>query len=396
MGADRVPSSADTRIRYSSYWGRVRDSVGGGKMKCVDHLLLLDIYVDSVDVYSLSNFGNSAFVVNMVIQNAHSAERYTKAMSHFLTIVHRKEDVEPVLNAIIRDIYISGRNGAFYRAHNEIHHVRWAINGMRGDTVAQEEVEGIKAKKATSFPCLFDPNCRQYRYSPFEHCLVPMSGSLYTTGSRYMKVMGSATNNFPSDSIFRHISLLFHLDPNDTWVKSNGWSGVVKSFQSLFCSPSLPPPWMPPSLSSKEMKEERRKDVRDAFASVFETDERITEYIKKVAEYFKIQLTDSTDEDPDMVGAMSNESVDSSSGSDDSRDIPRELTVCEDDESTAESTSPDNPDSTVGFLKKNGNPEEICGYEWEIDSEEPSNNDERESADEAPSSQLNGEHCVFC
>ena len=79
-------------------------------MKCIDHLLLLDIYVDAVDVYSLSNFGNSAFVVNMVIQNAHSAERYTKAMSHFLTIVHRKEDVEPVLNAIIRDIYITGRS----------------------------------------------------------------------------------------------------------------------------------------------------------------------------------------------------------------------------------------------------------------------------------------------
>ena len=282
---------------YSSYWRRVRYSLGKGKMKCIDHLLLLDIYVDAVDVYSLSNYGNSAFVVNMVIQNAHSAERYTKAMSHFLTIVHRKEDVEPVLNAIIRDIYIAGRNGAFYKAGNEIHHVRWAINGMRGDTVAQEEVEGSKAKKATSFPCLFDPKCRQYRYSPLEQCLVPMSGSLYTTGSRYMKVMGSATNDFPSNSIFRHISLLFHLDPNDSWVKSNGWSNTVRSFQALFCSPNLPPPWMPPSLSTEELRVERRKTVMDAFSKVFGTDERITEYVKEVAAYFRIQVADPTDDD---------------------------------------------------------------------------------------------------
>lgn len=366
-------------------------------MKCIDHLLLLDIYVDAVDVYSLSNFGNSAFVVNMVIQNAHSAERYTKAMSHFLTIVHRKEDVEPVLNAIIRDIYITGRNGAFYKAGKEIHHVRWAINGMRGDTVAQEEVEGNKAKKATPFPCLFDPKCRQYRYSPLEHCLVPMAGSLYTTGSRYMKVMGSATNDFPSNSIFRHISLLFHLDPNDSWVKSNGWSSTVSSFQSLFCSRNLPPPWMPPSLSTEEMRIERRKNVMDAFSKVFGTSEKITEYIKEVAAYFKIQVTDAadddmSDEDPEIPSNQMNASDSLSSNSEDPESVPRELFTDEDDDyTTTDSSSRDNPIVTNEFLRERGNPDVITDYQWEIDSEDDSPiKDSCESANEAPNSQVNG------
>ena len=227
---------------YSSDFLRIRSCLDNSKSKCIDHILIIDLYVDSVNVFTLSTHNTSVFVVNMVIQNAHTTERYTKVMSHYLTIVQKKEDIEPVLNAIIHDINVSGRNGAFYRRNNIWHHVRWGINGIRGDTVAQEEVEGLKGKMKTAFPCLFDQRCRSYRYSSLERSLVPMTGSLYTKDSKYLRVHGRGTDTFPSDSPYRFLSYLFNGQSRlDNLTESQ--FKVVQNLRRLFNPSFLPPLW---------------------------------------------------------------------------------------------------------------------------------------------------------
>lgn len=253
-----------SHLSYSSDFLRIRSCLDNSKALCIDHILIIDLYVDSVNVYTLSAHNTSVFVVNMVIQNAHTTERYSKVMSHYLTIVQKKEDVEPVLNAIIHDINVSGRNGAFYRHNNKWHHVRWGINGIRGDTVAQEEVEGLKGKMKTAFPCLFDQNCRCYRYSPMERALVPMTGSLYTKDSKYLKVLGRGTDTFPNDSPYRFLSYLLNghsrLD-NLTPYQAE----VVQNLRRLFDPSYLPPLWTPPSLTNDEMRKQHSHRVKNAF-----------------------------------------------------------------------------------------------------------------------------------
>lgn len=253
-----------TQERYSYNFLRIRSCLDSSKTKCIDHILIIDLYVDSVNVFTLSTHNTSVFVVNMVIQNAHTTERYSKVMSHYLTIVQKKEDIEPVLNAIIHDINVSGRNGAFYRRNNIWHHVRWGVNGIRGDTVAQEEVEGLKGKMKTAFPCLFDQRCRSYRYSPMERALVPMTGSLYTRESRHLRVHGRGTDTFPSDSPYRFLSYLFNRHSRlDNLTDSQ--LEVVRNLRSLFNPSFLPPLWTPPSLTSEEMRNQRRRRVNNTF-----------------------------------------------------------------------------------------------------------------------------------
>lgn len=249
---------------YSSDFLRIRSCLDNSKAKCIDHILIIDLYVDSVNVYTVSSCSASVFVVNMVIQNAHTTERYSKVMSHYLTIVQKKEDIEPVLNAIIHDINVSGRNGAFYRRNNTWHHVRWGINGIRGDTVAQEEVEGLKGKMKTAFPCLFDQSCRCYRYSPMERSLVPMTGGLYTTDSKYLKVLGRGTDTFPTNSPYRFLSYLLNNASCLDNLTANQ-AEVVQNLRRLFNPSFLPPLWTPPSLTSEEMRRQHSRRVKNAF-----------------------------------------------------------------------------------------------------------------------------------
>ena len=97
--------------------------------------------------------------------------------------------------------------------------------------------------------------------------MVPMTGSLYTRDCRYLKVLGRATDAFPCDSPYRFISYLMNQQSDLSNLQPNQMKAVT-NVRKLFNPSFLPPLWTPPSLTSEEMRDQRRQRVSQAFSFI--------------------------------------------------------------------------------------------------------------------------------
>ena len=188
-------------------YARIRWERPSNDVTITDHVILLDLYVDSVVSYMASKCNNSLFVVNLMINNAPAAERNTKAFSHFLAVIQDKKDIKSALRFIIKDLSITGKNGVYLRYKDHWIHVRWAVTGIHGDTVAQEEMEDLVNKKFMWNPCVFDHACECTNVSGSEGLGLPQTVCSNTGLFSSWKLPPRNFSRFPRDSPYRFLSL---------------------------------------------------------------------------------------------------------------------------------------------------------------------------------------------
>ena len=76
---------------------------------------------------------------------------------------------------------VLGKYGVYVMHDGRCLHIRWAFNGIHGDTVAQESMEDSTNKKFTKFPAVLDDSCHSLRFSLLEGGFVHMTGTCYTS-----------------------------------------------------------------------------------------------------------------------------------------------------------------------------------------------------------------------
>ena len=77
-------------------------------------------------------------------------------------------------------------------------HIRWTFNGIHGDTVAQESMEG-----STKFPAVLNDSYHSFRFSLLEGGFVHMTGTCYTSWDQYCTVIGRAFDAMHPKSGYR-------------------------------------------------------------------------------------------------------------------------------------------------------------------------------------------------
>ena len=238
----------------------------GVNKRIVEHVLLIDLYVDGIVSYAVSKTNTSLFVVNAMINNAPSAERNTKRLSHFLAVIHEAEDVMPVMECIIKDLTITGKNGIYVNINKQWHHIRWGVTGIHGDTVAQEDIAGMKNKKFTINPCIYNESCEATVLSPCEGICVPQR--IKAPGAtNEMKMHPRTVDRFPVDSPYRYLSLCYRgglpeLGEGLTNQERERSISSLKSFFTLFKKKL--PCWTPPAIPMDSLmiwREERIEKV---------------------------------------------------------------------------------------------------------------------------------------
>lgn len=223
-------------------WKRPTNSV-----KITEYILLLDLFVDGVESYMASKCNNSLFVVNLMINNAPASERNTKAFSHFLAIIQDKRNIKTAMKYIIKDLCFTGKNGIYLHHDNHWMHIRWAISGVHGDTVAQEEMAELVNKKFMINPCIFDHTCECTIVSGSESLCVPP-----TTRSRFgqlssWRLQPRNLRRFPVCSPYRFLSLAGtrkQCITDDTAIREQ------KALNGLLRYLDHPTIWIPPAVST--------------------------------------------------------------------------------------------------------------------------------------------------
>lgn len=216
----------------------------------MEHVLLIDLYVDGIESFAVSTTNTSLYVVNAMINNAPSSERNTKRLSHFLAVIHEAEDIMPVMKCIVKDLTITGKNGIYVNIDRQWHHIRWGITGIHGDTVAQEETAGMRNKKFTLFPCLYNESCEATVLSPCEGICVPQR--IKAPGaSTEMKMLPRTVDRFPLDSPYRYLTSCYRngvpeLGEGLTNPAREQSLASLKSFFTLFKMKL--PCWTPPAV----------------------------------------------------------------------------------------------------------------------------------------------------
>ena len=227
----------------------------GVRKEIIEHVLLLDLYVDGIESYAVSKTNPSLFVVNAMINNAPSSERNTKRMSHFLAVVHEAEDVMPVMKCILKDLTLTGKNGIYVIINKQWHHIRWGVTGIHGDTVAQEDMAGMKNKKFTILPCMYNESCQSIVLSPCEGICVPQSIRA-PTSSNEMKMNPRTVDRFPVDSPYRYLTSCYYnvlpeMGNDSSCTERERTANCLKEFFTLFKQKL--PCWIPPAIPMESL-----------------------------------------------------------------------------------------------------------------------------------------------
>ena len=271
-----------------------------------DHIILLDLYVDSVVSYMASKKNNSLFVVNLMINNAPATERNTKAFSHFLAIIQDKKDIKAVLRFIIKDLNITGKNGIYLFHDGQWMHIRWAVTGIHGDTVAQEEMEGMANKKFMWHPCVFDHTCECTNVSGSEGLCLPQTVRARIGQLGSWRLPPRNFRRFSKDSPYRFLSL------TDVQESSSGRGSPIevtregKALRKLMVHLGHPSVWIPPAVSTSDtlsFREELlttsiRKSVQDTGESLHVDPSRVKECLEGIKAAYASKSNNKTSINP--------------------------------------------------------------------------------------------------
>ena len=254
------PPSALPSVHHTSFLSEDLHTVGRNRKKCIDILLNLSVYVDSIVCFALGKVKEMT-VVNIVVNNAKDVDRGTRAMSHFVLIAKDKADIPKQIALYLEVNKILGLYGAYFNRPNYILHIRWFVSGIHGDYVAQEEMNDTPNKMHSYFPSIRDPNQEQLRLNLLEGRMIRMGNSCFTKYDRYMSICSQSLECQPENSVLRLITYLYH-HPN---AKVNGRE-TIDSFFSLFKKGLTL--WLPPAISRKKSNELRKKQLLMALKDI--------------------------------------------------------------------------------------------------------------------------------
>lgn len=258
---NRNEMEVEAELNYVSEqdYARIRWERPSNDVTITDHVILLDLYVDSVVSYMASKCNNSLFVVNLMINNAPVAERNTKAFSHFLAVIQDKKDIKSALRFIIKDLSITGKNGVYLFHKGHWIHIRWAVTGIHGDTVAQEEMEELVNKKFMWNPCVFDHTCECTNVSGSEGLGLPQTVCAKVGQFSSWKLPPRNFSRFPRDSPYRFLSLANvkrNSSRQDTTDEVTREDEALRNLMKYLGHPSV---LIPPAVSKSDVLSFREK-----------------------------------------------------------------------------------------------------------------------------------------
>ena len=305
-GNTNVAEEESFEHKKESDYSRIRWERPTNDVPITDHIILLDLYVDSVVSYMASKKNNSLFVVNLMINNAPATERNTKAFSHFLAIIQDKKDIKGVLRFIIKDLSITGKNGIFLFHDGQWMHIRWAVTGIHGDTVAQEEMEDMANKKFMWHPCVFDHTCECSNVSGSEGLCLPQTVRAKIGQLGSWRLPPRNFRRFSKDSPYRFLSL------TDVQESSSGHGTPIeltregKALRKLMVHLGNPSVWIPPAVSTSDtlsFREELlatsiRKSVQDTGESLHIDPSRIKECLEGIEAAYASKSTNKSSINP--------------------------------------------------------------------------------------------------
>ena len=169
---------------------------------CIDVLLQFSVYTDSIVCFTLGKV-KQLFVMNLVVENSRERDRQSRAMSHFVTIIRDKDSISEVVGIYMKVNQVLGKYGIYVMHNGRCLHIRWAFNGIHGDTVAQESMEDFTNQKFSKYPAVLDSSCHSLRFSWLEGLLVHMTGTCYTLWDKYCTVIGRSFDAMHSESGYR-------------------------------------------------------------------------------------------------------------------------------------------------------------------------------------------------
>lgn len=179
-----------------------------GVQNVVEHVLFFTIFTDGFQVCE-QNGGNpkSYFAVTSRLENCNTYDAMSDIFTRFVTIMAKSEGCQQNLNEILKVMSDVGEEGAYFTINNECHHIRWAIDGICGDVIAEQDINSQSGKLSSVHYCIFG-DCQKWRLDPILKEYQQYNSPSTVGKSRFSVEVSPPFIHSCDDDIYSNVSLV--------------------------------------------------------------------------------------------------------------------------------------------------------------------------------------------